>query len=442
MTTHSGASERDTEENREQDLSRTHDMSVIFLGGLFPQDSQHWIQQLSKGNVQNAANVMQWNFLHGLASHLGTQLRVISAPFIGSFPKFFRRLILRDFQFPVDGTGAARGIGFLNAPLLKHFSRYFRLRKPLEEAITATNGPTALVAYTFSSVMVFALKRAKRVNPDLVTCLVVADLPEYMNLSATKPTLRSRLGNLSIKRMYEALEYVDCAVVLTEPMITKMEFTKPHVVIEGITDRSEPSSSRPAELSQDDSERFILYTGGLNEAFGVVNLVKAFSTIADDSLRLVLCGAGAAVPIIQAYAQSDHRIIYKGLLPRDEVVSLQRQATVLINPRQNIGEYVKYSFPSKIMEYMASETPVIAYHLDGMPQEYLEHLFVVPRNDIEALAQTIQQVLEKSPTERRAFGQRAREFVQQHKNPEHQTAKLLRMISDISTGQREHHGQL
>ncbi|WP_170200317.1 glycosyltransferase [Enteractinococcus coprophilus] len=425
------------------DNERPYEPDMIFLGGMFPQASADWIQRNSKGNIHNAANVMQWNLVRGLASHLGSKLNVVSSPFLGSFPKYFKKIRVPDFQLEIVSGAGGQGIGFLNLPGVKHVSRYFRLRRTLSAAIQTARPPHAVIAYSFSAVMAFSLRRVKRLDPTIVTCLVVPDLPGFMNLSAKRSLPRKMLGKLLIKRLYKTLEDVDCAVVLTEPMVSYMGFTKPHVVIEGIAPPSDaPDLDQSSTESPASSDTMIVYTGGLNAAFGVLELVQAFSTLTDPSLRLVLCGVGDAVQAIEEYATSDQRIIYQGLLPHKEVVALQRQATVLVNPRQNTEEYVKYSFPSKLMEYMVSGTPTVAYDLDGMPAEYREHLFIVPENDIASLAKTIQQVLAQSPAQRRDFGHRARTFVQEQKNPEVQTKKILRMIDAVTTQRKERYGRV
>lgn len=417
-------------------LQNSTEPNILFLGGMFPEEAEEWIRHNSKGNVHNAANVMQWNLLRGLRHHLGSALHVVSSPFVGSFPKFFRKLLLPSFQFTIDRQPVGHSAGFLNLPLVKHVSRYLSVQPRLRSAVESATPPIAVVAYSFTSVMAHALKRAKRYDPSVITCLVVADLPEYMNLQAHKPRLSSMLAKYTLNRLYKTLEYVDCVVVLTEPMVAKMGFTKPHVVIEGISEAPRANDTSPTAHDSTAAEQVVLYTGGLNEAFGVLNLVKAFITLPDPSLRLVLCGAGDAVDEIKDYAARDDRIVYKGLVSREEVIALQHQATVLVNPRQNTGEYVKYSFPSKLMEYMASGTPVVAYPLAGVPQDYREYFYLVPDHEIDSLASTIQRVLATPGEERSRIGQRARDFVLQEKSPEVQTAKILQMISDI-TAQRE-----
>ena len=63
------------------------------------------------------------------------------------------------------------------------------------------------------------------------------------------------------------------------------------------------------------------------------------------------------------YTQQDKRIHFGGVIPLSEVIEKEIQATILINPRPVDQEFTKYSFPSKIMEYMSSGTPVLTTKL-------------------------------------------------------------------------------
>ena len=116
-------------------------------------------------------------------------------------------------------------------------------------------------------------------------------------------------------------------------------------------------------------------------------------------------------------------------MPKNEILKLQRQATVLINPRQNEGEYTKYSFPSKTIEYLASGTPLVAYKLDGIPDEYDEYLYYVENNSVEALKSKLVEVCEQTDEERREFGERASKFVLENKNPQKQAERIIKFIN-------------
>jgi len=111
-------------------------------------------------------------------------------------------------------------------------------------------------------------------------------------------------------------------------------------------------------------------------------------------------------------------------------LQLQKSSSILVNPRANNEEYTKYSFPSKIMEYMSSGTPVIAYKLDGIPDEYYKYLYQVEAGE-DGLFVTLREILSKSDRELEDKGQLAKGFVLTKKNSEIQAAKIIKMIEDI-----------
>ena len=131
------------------------------------------------------------------------------------------------------------------------------------------------------------------------------------------------------------------------------------------------------------------------------------------SYRLVICGDGDSRNTVLECVKMDNRVSYKGQLPREEILVLQQKATLLVNPRTSEGEFTKYSFPSKTIEYLASGTPVLLYKLAGIPDEYYEYCFTVEDNSDEAL------------------GMRARKFILTEKSPKNQCKKLVDLIERI-----------
>ena len=134
---------------------------------------------------------------------------------------------------------------------------------------------------------------------------------------------------------------------------------------------------------------------------------------------------------IRQAADQDSRIDFRGQLPRNEILKLQKLATVLVNPRQNNEEFTKYSFPSKTMEYLSSGIPVVAYRLDGVPDEYENYLFYVKEDTVESLAEKLWEICELTPEARKAAGQKGRDFVLSEKNSVVQTAKIIRLMDSI-----------
>ena len=99
-----------------------------------------------------------------------------------------------------------------------------------------------------------------------------------------------------------------------------------------------------------------------------------------------------------------------------------------MNPRSNEGEYTKYSFPSKTMDYLASGIPVVMYKLDGIPEEYDPYLYYIKGNSSEDIKNALVSILEKSWEERVEIGAAGREFVLNNKNAKHQAKKILDMM--------------
>ena len=110
---------------------------------------------------------------------------------------------------------------------------------------------------------------------------------------------------------------------------------------------------------------------------------------------------------------------------------MQQQATVLINPRSSKGEYTKYSFPSKTMEYLASGTPTIMCHLPAIPQEYDEYLYYITDESAEGIKSKLIEVCEKPQQELEEFGQKAAEFIKTQKNAFVQAQKVKEMLDSF-----------
>ena len=103
-------------------------------------------------------------------------------------------------------------------------------------------------------------------------------------------------------------------------------------------------------------------------------------------------------------------------------------ATVLVNPRKNVGEYTKYSFPSKIMEYLSSGVPAVAYKLDGIPSEYDGYINYVLGDGAEEFAKVLTNVCECKDGTYSSRAINARDYVLSNKCAAVQAEKILKML--------------
>jgi glycosyltransferase involved in cell wall biosynthesis len=403
---------------------------VVFLGGLFPKEREEEIIKNSIGSIDNAANNLQWEIVKGLDSNLDNPIKIFNSLFIGSFPKRYKKMTIDTFNFSHFPSNLEDiNVGFLNITGIKYFYRYFSLKPYLNKwALSENNKKKVIIAYAMNSTFTHLLQYVKKINSNVITCLIVPDLPQYMDLSTHPNKMVTLLKNIEIKQIKWNMKYIDSYVLLTEYMQQSLNIRTPIVIMEGIaTDLFNKIDKLP---EREEGIRTILYSGGLMEKYGIINLVNAFQQLSEEHYRLIICGSGSAESEIIKACNKDKRIMFKGLLKREEVLKLQKSSTVLVNPRPNNEEYTKFSFPSKILEYLSSGTPVISYKLDGMPSEYFDHIYPVNGENNE-LFFTLKEVMSKSEKELREKGLRAKEFVLKNKNRNIQASKILNMINSI-----------
>ncbi len=398
-------------------------MKLLFLGLMYDREKEKEYLEKSKIGMQAAANTYQWAMLDGFIENRADITLFNTLP-VGTFPKYYNELAISSRKWKYRDIDCEE-IGFLNLLFFKQLSRKRNYIKKIRNWIKGDDGEKTIVSYSLYLPFLKALKWLKKIHPEVKTSVVVTDL-YGKNGIPTKNRIKAFLMQSYQKKIDRFTKYIDSFVILTEHMKEPLSIEeRPYIIVEGI------NSLREENISVEKTgKKAILYTGTLNYQFGINTLLDAFSLIEDDNYELWICGDGAAKEKIISLSKEDSRIKFFGFLPKNEILKLQRQATVLINPRQNKGEYTKYSFPSKTIEYLASGTPLVAYKLDGIPDEYDEYLHYVENNSAEALKSKIVEVCEQSYEERKAFGDRAKSFVSENKNPQKQAKRILQFINE------------
>ena len=360
-------------------------MRVLFLGGIFSNVHNDEVISKTKTYVEYAANNFQEKIIEGL-NEIGIEPNVISAPFLGAFPQAYKEWYFGGFNSEAIDNSKYKYVNFINIWGLRNISRRNAIKKALEEFINLNENNKLIIVYSphtpFLQAAIYAKERDKRIK----ICLVVPDLPQYMNLSDKVSLTYKFFKKLDIKIFLKNNKMVDSYVILTKEMAPKLEIReKPYCIIEGIY---ENQNLKKIEKNKNEIKT-IVYTGKLNKSFGIIHLINAFKQIKNDNLRLLICGDGEEKENVIKAAQIDTRIIYKGQVSSEIAREYILLGDLLVNPRQNNSEYTKYSFPSKIIDYLSTGNPVVAYKLDGMPEIYKEFIYFVSDNSIETLKNTI-----------------------------------------------------
>lgn len=401
---------------------------ILFLGRLFPRELEQEIKKKMKSGMADAANALQWNIIDGLdANDCGT-IKILDYLPINGYPNGYTDKTIPEYVFQhtkkyrsddkiVKCTNLSVVKQFCNLPAFKTEVRKWAFDGGTEKKI--------LMMYTASTIFLQLAKYVKHLNTDIEICCIIADLPEFAS-AKTLHGLHKIFNDYETRRSNALYRYIDKFVLLTAQMAQRLHISVPYLVMEGIAPKPDMQSER-VSVSELEGKEYILYTGTLNYEFGIGTLLEAFGQIQNPDIRLAICGFGEAEKAI--LESQDRRIVYLGKVDRKQALALQQRAAVLVNPRQNNEEFTKYSFPSKTMEYLASGVPVVAYKLDGIPDEYDSYLNYVPDNSVEALTKTIQSICDMSPEERKDKGERARKFVLNEKNAEKQAKRILDFLN-------------
>ncbi len=171
-----------------------------------------------------------------------------------------------------------------------------------------------------------------------------------------------------------------------------------------------------------------MYAGGVYEKYGIHTLVEGFRAIKNENIELDIYGPGDAVQYVKSSSLVDRRIRYCGVAPADEMLQLEQSASLLVITRPTDEEYTKYSFPSKIIEYMASGTPVLSTKLAGIPDEYRNHIFWFDEGSVSAVSSRLKEVIEKDDQELYEFGKAAQKFLLAEKSAQAIAAKLIKFL--------------
>ena len=399
-------------------------MRYAMLSTLIPPEMEEDFLKNSSHTMQDAANVLQWHLYEGFCSNIGEDIPLFNVMPAGSFPQYYRRPLIFQSKFGKNGVN----IGFCNIKLIRNACKSKRIYSALKKWCKSVDDIKILFVYTIASPFLKAVTKIKQDFPTVKICAIVADLPDMTCLSDKKSLLQSLFSKRQSEEAYGLLSCIDAFVLLTKYMADYMHIEQPYCVVEGIASVAEREVP-VREIYKE--EKIVLYAGTLHRKFGVLHLLEAFRQLRDDNFRLWICGVGDSESAIKAAAGEDTRIVFMGQLPRSEVLQLQKKATLVVNPRQNNEEFTKYSFPSKNMEYLSSGKPLIAYKLDGIPDEYDPYIFYPADNSAASLAEKILEVAAMPEDMLIRHCRKAYDFVLSSKNHIVQTKKILELIGRI-----------
>lgn len=399
-------------------------MRILFVCNICDKDQHTYTQ-----GYQAAAMLWQEKLLAGFESTPDVTVDVLAAPLIPSFLKSYKTLFSKQYYWSHNGTSQDICVRFVNIFPIRNLFIQIEFERHLRSWIRSHQNEEICVVTYSPRIPYIATARAASAK-GVRSCAIIPDLPEYSGISRMGNPVYRFLKKYDIYTFYKKAKDVDSFVLFSKYMVEKFSYHINYIVIECICD----SAPQVFTTMTAENEKHIVYSGGIENSYGVGLLLEAFSQIADGSYRLDICGVGSAEKVVANAAKRDHRITYYGLVSHEKAVELQNKAMILVNPRTPDGVFTRYSFPSKNAEYMMSGKPVLCFKLDGIPDEYDQYLRYFTSDNPTEMATTICSLCELSPNERNEIGHAGYLYINSSKLACSQAAKLLGMIRTIPHG--------
>jgi glycosyltransferase involved in cell wall biosynthesis len=176
-----------------------------------------------------------------------------------------------------------------------------------------------------------------------------------------------------------------------------------------------------------------IYTGGITEHRGVVQMVDAMHEADLGDWKLLLAGSHSPPDLIADLSDRPgwRRIDFKGLVPPIEARRLTSSAKVGLVVLQPTPAY-KDALPTKMFEYMAAGIPVIASDfplwrsiVDGIGCGLL-----VDPYDPAAIGRALRE-LAQNPAQAKSMGDRGRNAVLERLNWDHEERSLAKVYAEL-----------
>lgn len=333
---------------------------------------------------------------------------------------------LFSYEEETDETGVTyRYLPFKNGKIARYLSLIVSARKYVRDWCKDKNPNTAsiIVDPLIPVIAIPARKAAKKYG--IKVCAVVTDIPTLStNMKGRRESIIKKWLLSIYQKISDAdLKSYDAYIPLTESINDVVNKKgSPYVVVEGFAD------SKDTEISEI-HEDYIMYAGGVHEKYGVKALTEAFISLKRKDIQLYIFGDGSYVEELEKLQEKNQNVRYMGCVSPEEVVTYEKRALLLVNPRPIDEGFAKYSFPSKTMEYMLSGTPVVSTRLPGIPKEYFDYMYSFEEDSCDGIADKLNESLRLSKDELMKKGIAGHDFVQKNKNNVVMASKIIRMIS-------------
>ena len=173
------------------------------------------------------------------------------------------------------------------------------------------------------------------------------------------------------------------------------EHSRASMILEGVLE------NKYNEIDVSSYGKYIFYHGSLEEKYGVYDLIKAYLSLNNPDIKLLISGYHNFDEKKLAKALEGHpNIINLGMLSVDEMLSFENHSIMNINPRPYSEDYDRYLIPVNMLDYLSSNSITVSVKNNKLQPLFEDGCIWVNSSDPNDLLTGLQKVLKMNKEQR------------------------------------------
>lgn len=400
-------------------------MKILFLSSLCSAKKYERIYNLRTEPLLDTNQKFLLSIVSGLKSAADMDITCISSIPV-SYRCYPKRVLHNETEIE-DGINY-HYCGGVNYPVLRNLTIEWNTKRMVKRFVRQYSQEKVVVICdilkTESAAVVNWLNKHK-----IPTFAIVTDIPSIAECMGRNTGIKYYLLKKYGERANCLMRQFQAYILLSKQMneFCNPDYTKPYMIVECIVDSQLFDNIKIRRISE---RPVVVYAGKFYKECGVVNFARTARYLENDCDVALYGGHGDCIDELESEARATNNLFIRGIVPLQEILSIEKGASILVNPRPSTEEFTKYSFPSKTAEYMLAGVPTIMYELASLPDEYKDKLYFFRTRDPERMAEEIKSILRKYD-EAKEKALKAKRFIVEEKNSIHQAERILNFIEKV-----------
>lgn len=201
--------------------------------------------------------------------------------------------------------------------------------------------------------------------------------------------LKRILANFYFEIALHIMKKFDGFIFFQETAAKLLNIDKPYIISKPAININE--IKKPVYTKKIKDSFNVVFAGTLNSVNGIKLLLNTILMIKEENIYFRIFGDGPLKELVIKQSSMNSNVYYGGLVSQKELEKEFLNADLLLNLRDPSHFVTQYAFPSKLVEYMSKNVPVLSTDF-GLPAEMKKGLFILNHYDQQELKLNIYNI--------------------------------------------------